>query len=257
MMQIDYIPTLPVLRELYEKPRDMDRFRWYLAQMLGENEEGELDVVLPITAANPVGREHCLDAVNALLTIDADAVAKAAFEEAAASFADLPQTVRATVTLLDDARGGWTNRYLTEAAARMAVDARALRANEKRRLAVLPCWSSQTYTAADVVAEARATLYRYAHLQQHGPPVTLRDIMRMDGAARRFGGYTPQLDAEELAYTAEVIAPYLDSTDYALQFACLFGDEPARSVGYTAQGLSPYGGFELALAQALSGEGAD
>jgi hypothetical protein len=36
-MKINYISTLPVLRELwYEKPRDMARFQWYCNKMLGE-----------------------------------------------------------------------------------------------------------------------------------------------------------------------------------------------------------------------------
>jgi hypothetical protein len=49
--------------------------------MLGENEAGEPDVVLPITTANPMGRAHCLDAVKALLDIGAEAVAQQAFAE--------------------------------------------------------------------------------------------------------------------------------------------------------------------------------
>ena len=52
-MNIEYISTLPVLRELYEKPRDMNRFNWYVEQMTGVNEAGKVDVVMPITAANP------------------------------------------------------------------------------------------------------------------------------------------------------------------------------------------------------------
>jgi hypothetical protein len=75
--------------------------------------------------------------------------------------------------------------------------------------------------------------------------------MAMDGAARAFAGITPQLPPDELGYTAEVIAPFLASTDFALQFACLFGDEAARSAGYTPQGVGPYAGFELALEQAV------
>lgn len=253
-MQIDYIPTLRVLQELYEKPRDFNRFTWYLEQMLGETIDGDLDVVLPITNANPMGREHCLQAVNALLEIDAETVARAAFAEAAALFPDLPHTVRAAVTLLDDVAGGWTNRYLTEATMRMCSDERVRRANQKRHFVLVPCWASQEYTVPTLRAEARAALYRYAHLQRHGHPHTLQQIMEMDGAARMFAGEVPQLDADELAYTAAVIAPLLPSHDFALQFAALFGDGAARSVGYTPQGLSAYAGFELALHQMLQSQ---
>lgn len=57
----------------------------------------------------------------------------------------------------------------------------------------------------------------------------------------------------KIDYTREVLRPYLESTDFSLQFACLFGDEAARNVGYMPQGLAKQAGFELALQQALSG----
>ena len=48
----------------------------------------------------------------------------------------------------------------------------------------------------------------------------------------------------------EVIAPHLDSTDLPVQFACLYGDAAARSVGYTPMGLSPRAGYAVALDEA-------
>ena len=57
----------------------------------------------------------------------------------------------------------------------------------------------------------------------------------------------PALDADDLAYTREVIAPYLDTKDYSTIIACLFGDEAARSLGYSPMGLSQRAGFALAL----------
>lgn len=251
LMKVNYISTLQILRELYEKPRDMARFQWYLQKMIGENETGEPDVVLPITAVNPMGREHCLAAVNSLLEMNADVIAQNAFEEAASSFADVPHTVRAAINLLDDVGGGWTNRYLTEASFRINTDPQKVRAWQKRNFVVVACWASELYTAVDIRAEARAALYRYAHLHRYGAPRTLQQIMTMDGSARAFAGAIPLLDKDELSYTAEVIAPFLESTNFALQFACLFGDEAARNVGYVPQGIGSYAGFELALQQAV------
>jgi len=47
-----------------------------------------------------------------------------------------------------------------------------------------------------------------------------------------------------------VIQPYLDTTDYPTLFACLYGDEAAKSVGYPPLGLSERAGFALALEEA-------
>lgn len=250
-MQIHYLSQLPTLRELYAKPRDMARFEWYLEQMLGENEQGVEDVMMPITSANPMGREHCLVAVEALLAMGADQVAQSAFEEAARHFDEVDHTVRASVTLLDDVGGGGTNRFLMEAAGRMRSDERLERGNRQRRFVMVGCWASERYSPERIRAGAREGLYRYAKVAQQGVPRTLREIMRLDGAARAFAGERPALEEDELAYTQEVIAPYLDSSDFAVQFACLFGDAAAQSVGYAPQGFAPYAGFELALHLAL------
>jgi len=53
-MKVTYLPVLGVLRELYQQPRNMQRFRNYIASMTG----GTDDVVLPIGAANPMAREQ-------------------------------------------------------------------------------------------------------------------------------------------------------------------------------------------------------
>lgn len=252
-MRIHYIAQLPLLRELYAMPRDMARFEWYLEQMVGKNERGVEDVVMPITSANPMGREHCLAAVEALLAIEADQVAQAAFEEAAYHFGTLEHTVRASITLLDDVGGGGTNRFLMEAAGRMRSDERLERGNRHRRFVMVGCWASEGYTPVRIRVGAYEGLYRYTKVAEQGVPRTLREIMQLDGAARAFAGAVPLLADDELAYTDEVITPYLDSTDFAVQFACLFGDAAARSVGYTPHGFAPYAGFELALHLALQG----
>ena len=57
----------------------------------------------------------------------------------------------------------------------------------------------------------------------------------------------PTLDAEDTAYSREVLAPHLDSEDFPTRFACLYGDEAARSVGYTPLGLSRRAGYAVAL----------
>jgi hypothetical protein len=77
-------------------------------------------------------------------------------------------------------------------------------------------------------------------------------MMRQEGLAAVFAGASePTLDAEEIVYSREIIAPYLDSADLPTLFACLYGDEAARSVGYTPLGLSPRAGYAVALAEAI------
>jgi hypothetical protein len=57
----------------------------------------------------------------------------------------------------------------------------------------------------------------------------------------------PTLDAEDIAYTREVLIPYLDADDMRTCIECLWGDAVGRTLGFTPRGLSPWAGLALAL----------
>ena len=247
-MEVEFILTLNVQRELYEKPRDMARFRWYIEQLLGGTgrDDDERDVQLPIVAVNPMGKEHCLAAVNALIAIDADGVAAAAAREAAARLSEMNASARVYVNLLDDRMGGWTNRIYSEFGLRYGT-AFAMRANRKRRFAGVWCWTSEAYAAADIRVMTFDAVYRAAYWQTLGAPRTLREMLALDrGAAQFSGAQAPRLSADDLDYTREVLAPFLDASDQPTCIAALFGDEAARSCGYAPLGVSALAGQALA-----------
>jgi hypothetical protein len=63
----------------------------------------------------------------------------------------------------------------------------------------------------------------------------------------RSGCTTPILDEEHIAYTREVLVPFLDAEDMRTCIECLFGDAAGRTLGFTPRGLSPWAGLALAL----------
>jgi hypothetical protein len=242
-MHITFLPVLGTLRALYEMPRDMARFRRYLDEMLG----GTDDVRMPITAANPMGREHCLQAVLALQAIDAEGAAARAAEEAARDLPDIGPPLRVFVCLLDDRMGGWTNRIYAEFENRYGSE-QMLRANRRRRFAGVCCWTSETYTVEDVRRATRDALYRAVHWTMHGVPRTLREMLALDRRASRFCGEPGfPLERDELEYTHAVLEPLLDADDSPTCIAALFGDEAARACGYPPLGLSERAGQRLAM----------
>jgi hypothetical protein len=90
------------------------------------------------------------------------------------------------------------------------------------------------------VREAVLTaVYRIAYIQRHGPARTLRDMLTQEGEVMAMAGCTgPTLDADDIAYTREVLVPYLDATDMRTAIECLFGDAAGRTLGFTPRGLS-------------------
>ena len=115
-MRATYLPVLPILRELYLQPRDMARFRSYIATLTG----GSDDVVLPIGVANPMAKDHAVVKIDELLALGADKIGAQAAADAGGRLEQVEQDVeiKASVVLVDDLAGGWTNRYTSEASVR-------------------------------------------------------------------------------------------------------------------------------------------
>jgi hypothetical protein len=98
-VNIAYLPVLPILRDLYRQPRDMQRFQKYIASLTG----GTDDVVLPIGVANPMAREHAVTRIDDLLALGADEIAAAATARADARLARIPLARRSVGELADEA----------------------------------------------------------------------------------------------------------------------------------------------------------
>jgi len=209
-MRATYLPVLPILRELYLQPRDMARFRSYIATLTG----GSDDVVLPIGVANPMAKDHAVVKIDELLALGADKIGAQAAADAGGRLEQVEQDVeiKASVVLVDDLAGGWTNRYTSEASVRFPG-----RGALKRPFATALAWTSESPAADKIRCEMLAAIYRVAYQQRRGLVTSLEAM----------------LDQETV-------------------FAAMYGDMAAEQLGYPPLGLPPRAGFEVALADALA-----
>ncbi|MBB6051369.1 hypothetical protein [Armatimonas rosea] len=240
-MSLTYVPLLQKQLELYTLPRGTERFQSYLKTMV--NETGDAIDVAPLMAMNPMGKAHCNALLEAYLAPEIDAERLA--EE---TLAELPTdaALRVSLVLVDDAKGGWTNRTDYEYKLRTQLAATL------RRLGWLSVmlWTSGTPSAEAVVEATRTTLHRALHVLTHGDPTTLREVLQHEAAAQT---QFPTLDPEELAYTCEILTPLLDTptANMPVVVAALFGDSAATSLGYPPLGLSDNAGLALATQGSL------
>lgn len=246
-MRLDYVPLLGIQRRLQGMPRDRVRFGEYLRTMTSEG-RADLELV-PLVMMNPMGREHVTALLDALLALDADGVGARAAADAEAELAGGPGEFRAALVVVDDLKGGWTNRFDVE------FNHRNWYSTDPHRFWVTGVlWSSEP-ASAEAAREAMLTAaYRTAYIRDHGLAGTLRDMIAQEGhAMARAGCAGPVLDEDEVAYTREVIAPFLDAGDMRTCVECLFGDAAARTLGFTPRGLGPRAGLALALHDARAG----
>jgi hypothetical protein len=109
-------------------------------------------------------------------------------------------------------------------------------------------WSSEAPSERAVREAILTAAHRVAYMHQHGPARTLRAMLAQEGQVMALAGCSwPTLEADDIVYTREVLAPFLDADDMRTCIECLFGDAAARMLGFTPRGLSPWAGMALAL----------
>src|SRR5262249_49017928 len=133
-----------------------------------------------LIAMNPMGKEHVAELPDAYLALDADGIAAGATAEAAARLAELTGNCKVTLVIVDDLKGGWTNRYAEEFTWRFQcgpADPPALPRWLKQQWITGILWSSETASERVVREAALTAIYRSAYVQQHGLARTLRQRM--------------------------------------------------------------------------------
>ena len=239
-MILEFVPLLRTQRALYGIPRGGQRFREYLHQMIDPDTR---DLRLPIAAMNPMGKDHLPALLDQLLALDVEHAAARAVRDATTQLTESPGAYQVALLVSDDALGGWTNRPTSDFSHRFEDD--DLR---KRGWITGILWTGEAPSLEAVRDEVLTCIFRVDHIQRYGPARTLREMMVQEGRAMAAARRThPALAPDELANARQVIRPHLDSTERPVIVACLFGDDAAASLGYTAQGLGAKAGFALAL----------
>lgn len=242
-MKLEPVPVLHALRELWLMPRDMKRFQAYLGKVTGG---GGGEVLVPLIAANPMAREHMVACVDELLALGADRVLAEACAEAGKRLAGCDAERKVSVVPVDDVGGAWSERTLMDFDNRFGLR----KAKKDHGYSVGLVYVSEPRNAALVRERVLAAVYRAAWTKRHGPPETVRAMMRQEGNALRFAGATgPRVADVDAARRA--LAPHLDATLHATQFAAMYGDDAARRVGHAPLGLRTDAGFAVALDDAL------
>ena len=241
-MALEYIPLLQKQLELYRIPVGPARFDAYIKLVVGEAKKSQDVILPPFVRANPMAKQHAFEHVKALLELGAEDMASRTMQQAQSQL-DIQENFKVSTVLLDDLKGGWTNRYLNEAKDYF----QAADSVKKIGWISVPYWTKDEPSVLAVKQNVLAYIFRTMYVLKHGNPRTLGNVMKQEGLTLKFANVPQWLEPDDVAYSLSVITPYLDSEHYPTQFACLFGDEAAKAVGYPALGLSARAGFAVAL----------
>lgn len=267
VMNLDYVPLVRVMREIHSIPRGqppdfngMKRFRKYLRTIF--DYETKVCKLPTLLAMNPMGKDHVTALLDAYLAMDADGIGARVATEVAALLANVPGDFKVGLLVVDDLMGMGTNRYDCEFGVRFGVDySRTGDGPPKHSRWVKDYWLTGVLWSSEAASERAVreaillAVHRVAYQHQHGAPRTLREMLAQEGEVMaRAGCSGPTLDADDIAYTREVLISFLDADDMRTCIECLFGDPAARTLGFTPRGLSPWAGLALALYDARQNE---
>ncbi len=242
-MKFEVIPTLKIMSEIYEQPRDLFRFKDYLSKLQGSS-KGDLE--LPIMGFNPMAKDRLIGKLNDLIDLDAEGIAQQVIHDFNKKNAKKSSpTFHLALNLSDDAHGSWTNRYTADYQSKFQIQALL-----RRNFCTPIFWSSEEYSRELIEDRTREYLYRTLLWTKLGKPLTLEDHIELESAISDKTQSTCELSDSQMQTLSEIYELYKKEDDHALIFNFLYGDKASESLGYTTFGNTvPFGGFEYAKAR--------
>ncbi len=212
------------------------------------DDNGEELGFAPLVLANPMAREHVRELVDRYQDLDADAIALQTIESILPEFSHFDERFDASLVIVDDQKGGWTNRFATEIYLRRIPDPRSLTAKRRSRFWITGVlWSSEPASADHVRIAMKSALYRLLFVFENGPARSVADLIRQERAVMsRSGQSFAPLESDEIPWTQQILADRANEFDLANLVTCLFGDVAAESMGFEKLGLPENAGLRSA-----------
>ena len=237
-MAFQLVPIIDRMLALYQLPRGQARFEAYLEMLQGPSKK---DIILPIGAYNPMGKEMVADKLRELKALGAEEVMKGVLEEVNERVGE-EQEWKVVLNLADDVGGAWSNYFTTDFSSKFDINALV-----KRRFCTPYFWTSETYSTELILQRTKAYLYRNLYWVKNGKPQSLEDHCTQEIYVQQ------QLNVETLddapAHWAKIEAFYTKhktSEDYSVIFNFFYGDEASRVLEFKEHGASLNSGWEYA-----------
>jgi hypothetical protein len=242
---VTIVQTLTTMAGIYRMPREggpaSPRFQAYHALVASTH---------GLSAYNPMAGPHALEAVEALLAIDAESIASDAAHDTCAR---LEYDGDVTLAVVLAAPGYWTDRVATDVRHR-TLDART------PHQGLIYQWTRETPTVASVRREAIAETVRVIHTAVHGPATTVRAVLAREGLAEAMDDApVAALTDAEAQRVLDALDLVGDATSASDIVAITLGDDAATAMGYIPLGLAFHAGVRWAATRAramIAAEGA-
>lgn len=235
-MELEYLPTLEVMQDIYRMPLGPARFSKYLQQLQGES---KLDMLLPIGGFNPMAKDHALDKVRQLENIDI----KSIINELAPEVKSHPHDkLSIGINLADDLMGGWTQRYTSDYDSKFKTHAHITRG-----FCAPFFWTSEDLDTDCVRLRIREYVFRSMFQLEKNRIKSLSDHLSQElYVSARVAIPDQSISSELVKQSKAYYETQRDSEAYNLIFNFFYGDEACDLLNYPTFGYKGMDGFSYA-----------
>ena len=219
------------MMDLYERPRNFERFQEYLKILQG-NKKGDIEI--PIGGFNPMAKEHLLDKLRELARLGAENVIKETLDSLNTKHISVKSGLnfKVALNLSDDLKGGWTNRFTSDYDSKFKINGVF-----SRNFCIPIFWSSESFTKELIRKRTLEYVFRTVYWQTNPKPKTLKEHLEQEifvARETKHENVLSQRDFQEL----EVFYNNNENTDnYHLIFNFLYGDIASSSLGFPTFGI--------------------
>jgi hypothetical protein len=240
LMKFELLKVLDKILDLYKLPRNKDRFDKYLYLLQGANKD---EMLLPIAAFNPMGKELALNKIEALIAIDAEELVKKSLQQINSELDSLQdRTIQVAINLIDDVEGSWSNYAVTDYKNKFEFDGLI-----KRNFCTPIFWTSEIVSHEIIVRRTNEYVYRTIYWIEKGKPKTLYDCFEQEVFVNiKSRGEVLKSEIPNIEFLNNYYEQHIDSEDYNLKLNFFYGDERIKELNYPTYGISKNGGFEYA-----------
>ncbi len=244
-MKFQVIPVIDAMLELYQKPLTPARFQDYLKLLQGETKG---DLALPLGGFNPMAKEHVMEKLQELKALRAEDIAAEVSRDLNKGL-PLQQTdkvIGIAITLSDDLKGGWTNRYTSDYDSKFKINALL-----SRNFCTPIFWTGEHFSGDMIRQRILEYAWRVVYRQSHEAPQTLQEHIEQETFVAKQAPAPVHVADETKVLAESLYQQYKDSSDYSTIFNFLYGSNASSSLGFPLRfELEDFAGFRYAALSA-------
>jgi hypothetical protein len=243
-MRFEHIPVIDTMIDLYQKPRDMARFKDYLQTLTGGNNN---NLELPIMGFNPMAKEHILDKLLTLKALNADKIIEETLEQINKNIKELNgETFKVVLNVPDDLKGGWTDFYTSDYGCKFKIKNFA-----KRNFCIPLFWSSEEFSQESIKQIITEFCYRTVYFMQNPINETLEHHVNQEIFVAQNTKSSTSISKIEFQHLNIFYSTHKKSTHFPLILNFFYSDSASEKLGYPLLGIkTKMAGFEFAKALA-------